>query len=267
MSTTLHALVLAGSDPSQPGDVATGEGLTNKALIEVGGVPMVRRVVDALRSSPRVGTIAVAGLETAAAAAAGIPHEVTLLPNHTALVDNLLSALEFYRARLGPDARILLLDADTPLLTGEMITWFVDACQPLDRDVYYAVVARSTVEEHFPGSKRTYLRTREGHFCSADLFVLHLDAVFRNEERLRSLIANRKSVISQVRLLGWGWVLRLLLGQIHLNELRDAGQRLLRVRGQVIELPFAEAAMDVDKPFQLAMVRNFDAHRQGRVRG
>lgn len=262
MTILLRALVLSGADPAQPGALALGEGVANKALIEVGGAPMVRRVIDALQSCPRISDITLVGLSAQEAAQAGIPETVMLLPNQPSLVDNVLAGMEHYRARLGEDARVLMLDADTPLLTGEMITWFVDACRPYDRDVYYAVVGRPAVEEVFPNSRRTYLRTREGRVCSADLFVLHIAAVLRSEARMRDLVARRKSVFAQLRLLGWSWVLRLLLGRIHLWELRAAAEKMLGVSGEVIELPFAEAAMDVDKDFQLAMVRNYWAQNR-----
>ncbi|MGL4651583.1 MAG: hypothetical protein ACRC1H_19405, partial [Caldilineaceae bacterium] len=55
---------------------------------------------------------------------------------------------------------------------------------------------------------------------------------------------------------GVGWLLRALLGRVHPNDLRGAAERLAGIQMRPIILPFAGAAMDVDKPFQLEIVRH-----------
>ena len=62
-------------------------------------------------------------------------------------------------------------------------------------------------------------------------------------------------------MLGIGWVFRLVLGLLHLDAVVEGVERYANITGKAVILPFADAAMDVDKPFQLAMVRNASAMR------
>jgi hypothetical protein len=48
------------------------------------------------------------------------------------------------------------------------------------------------------------------------------------------------------RLLGWGAVIRYLLGYLTLDEALDRLSRKFRLRIRAVILPYAEAAVDVD---------------------
>lgn len=259
MQPRMNALIMAGSNPADPGALARAEGVASRALIEVGSRPMVARVADAVRGSPRVAGVAVLGLPAGSVA---LPPEVIQLPAAGDLMDNLTAGLRFWAERQPADQRLFILGADTPLITPEIVTWFLDACQPADRDIYYGIVRRETVMAHFPDAHRSWLRTRDGRYCGADLFLAHIPTVLAHETWLRSLTARRKHVLAELRMVGWGWVVRLLLGQIRLWELRAAVERLLALRAGIVVLPFADIAMDVDKASDLAAVRHAAAQRR-----
>jgi molybdopterin-guanine dinucleotide biosynthesis protein A len=257
MPACYDAVVLAGRDTTGPGVLAAAEGVAQKALISVGGVPIVAHVLRAARACPRVRRIAVVGLDADLNSflSPDAQRDLCALPDAGGLVDNLFAGLRCFDADGRAASHVLVLAGDTPLLTPEALTWFVDACHPADREIYYAMVRRETVLAAFPTSQRSYLRTRDGRFCGADMALVHPSALVRQEERLRALVGRRKSVAAELRLLGWGWVLRLLLGRIRLPELYAAVERLSGIRGMAVELPFAGAAMDVDKPSDLTVVR------------
>lgn len=250
------AVVLAGQDPGRPDPLAAAEGQPHKALVEIGGRPLIVHVVRALAASPRIGEIAVVGLPPAAPAHFGCP--VHRLPNQPSLLDNAQAGVDFC-ASLSASDYVLVCGGDAPLLSGEAVTWFVDACRPFHRDLYWAIVARAAVESVFPTARRTWLRTADGDFCSADLFLVRAAAAHSADAPLRAALARRKRPLALVRLAGPGWVARLLLGRAHVRQLLGRVQQLFGVDAGAIVLPFPGAAMDVDKPQHLALLRAYAA--------
>lgn len=259
MQTRFNAIVLAGYDPEKPDPLTSGENNTHKVLIDVCGRPMIWYVVDALRRSPRIDRIAIVGLEPECGVELSAP--VHFLKNQSSLVANAMIGLEYFAQSDDPAKAILLVTGDTPLLTWQAITYFLDACQPADQDLYWGIIRRETMEAVFPGSRRTYLRTLQGSFCSGDLFLTRLSAVQRVAPKLHAFTTNRKNVLKQVRQIGVGWLLRLLLGRIHLYDLAAAVRHFASGTGNVVILPFAGPGMDVDKPHQLALARAYLASR------
>jgi molybdopterin-guanine dinucleotide biosynthesis protein A len=261
--TAVPAVVLAGQDPGRPDPLAAAEGKPHKALVEIVGRPLIAHVVRALAASPRIGEIAVVGLPPDVPVDFGCP--VHRLPNRASLLDNAQAGVDFC-ANLGGDGYVLVCGGDAPLLSGEAVTWFVDACRPFRRDVYWAIVARAVVESVFPTARRTWVRTADGEFCSADLFLVRAAAAHSADAPLRAALAKRKRPLALVRLIGPGWIVRLLLGRAHVRQLLGRVQERFGIAADVIVLPFPGAAMDVDKPQHLALLRNHAAAHPEKVR-
>jgi hypothetical protein len=74
-------------------------------------------------------------------------------------------------------------------------------------------------------------------------------------ETLRSLVGSRKSALEQARIIGFGLLFRLLIRRLSLAEAERRVARGIGVRGRAVPFPHAEIGMDVDKPFQLEIVR------------
>ena len=157
------ALVLAGSRPGAPDPVALAEGVAHKALAQVGGTPMLARVVAALREAG-VAQIAVSADEpavTALARALGC-RVIAPGPGPSASV-----AAGF--AELG--APMLVTTADHALLDAQWVRAFLSDT-PADADVAILLAHRDAVEQAAPGSRRTYLRLADGGWSGCNLFLL-----------------------------------------------------------------------------------------------
>jgi molybdopterin-guanine dinucleotide biosynthesis protein A len=252
MQTQFDVVILAGQDPRRPDPLASMHGVAHKVLIPIDGRPMIWHVVDALAGSERIGRVVVVGLGAEAGVAFSRP--VDFLPDQGSLLSNVVHGFSCLAAHGSPQRYALLTTGDIPLIRAEIIDWFIEACQPLDKDVYWGIVERRTMEALFPKSKRTYLRLVEGDFCSGDLYLGKIQAALGRQTILRQLVEHRKSILQQLRLLGPGVVLKFLLRRLRLADLLQLLQRLLELRGQTVILPFAEAGMDVDKPHQLEQV-------------
>ena len=257
MQERYNALILAGFDPEKPDPLTMSERQPHKALLDVCGKPMIWHVVNALHNCPRVAEIAVVGLN--ADCGVDFDCDVHFLDNQGSLIANSLHGLEFFAQRGDPQQRVLVVTADTPLLTWQAVTWFLDGCRPADQELYWGIVRRESMDAAFPGNKRTYLRTLQGQFCSGDLFLVHLPAARRLGDRIGEFMRNRKHLLLQLRAVGLLWVVRLLIGRINLWELVVALRKFTSGTGTVVILPFPGAGMDVDKPHQLAIVRAYMA--------
>ena len=79
--------------------------------------------------------------------------------------------------------------------------------------------------------------------------------VLENNEIWDRIIASRKNAFKQAALLGYDTLLLLLLRAITLEGAVNKVTKRLNLTGQAVVCPYAEVAMDVDKPHQLELLR------------
>ena len=265
MQERFDAVILAGYDRTKPqakaDPLVEQSGEPHKVLIKIAGQPMIWHVVKALTESQTVDRVVIVGLSAEDGVDFG--REVHYLPDQGRMLDNIVHGFTWLAQTKSPEQYGLLLTGDVPLLTGSMVDWFVKACQPLKKDVYWGIVEKQTMETTFPNSKRSYLRLMEGDFCSADLFLGTIHAALGRQALIQEMIDNRKNVFRQLRLLGLGVVVKFLLRRLRLHDVLGVVERGLGLSGAAIILPFAEPGMDVDKPHQLAQVLAYLEQRAG----
>jgi GTP:adenosylcobinamide-phosphate guanylyltransferase len=237
-------LVLAGQRPE--GDpMAAAAGIRLKAMLPVGGRPMLERVIDALRASHAVGSIVVSIPEPAALVGLGVEAlETEATPS--------LSVLAAIEQLSGP---VLVTTADHALLTPEMVDRFVAEARALvDADLLVGLVERRSIEALEPGARRTYWRFAGGAYSGANLFYLATAHARSAVTFWRQVEADRKRPWRIVRALGPGLLLGYLIGRLTLDQAMVRASRRLGCRVRAVVLPFGEAAIDVDKPADLAIV-------------
>lgn len=248
------AVVLAGSSPREDDPLAEHTRGRPKGLLPIAGRPMLAYIVDALAGSRYIRSIIVVGLPEEARPALLAP--VIHLPPQGDLFSNAEAGIH-YAATLIPNLTgILVSSADIPLITAAMVDRFIEKCLLTDHDVYYGLIERSVMEGRFPASRRSYVHLKEGDFAGADIFVVRPGAVAANRELWRRVADARKSALAQARILGGIWpVFKLLVHQMSLAEAEKRASRALNVRGRAVICADPEVGMDVDKPFQLEIVR------------
>ncbi len=257
------ALVLAASrgaaDP-----VARAEGLSHKCLVDTAGTPMLLRVLAALQASPSVGPIAISiedpllldalpGLASALAEGA-----LTALPSAGSPSQSVLQALD----SLADPFPLLIATADNPLLQPEMVEHFCGAALSGGADIAAAVASEEVTRRDFPGAQRTFLRFRDGRFSGCNLFALTgprgLEAVRIWDESGR----HRKRPWRLVASFGPVSLLLFLLGRLTLDQAVGRAAAVMKLRAAAVRMPFPTAAIDVDKPADLALVRQILASRE-----
>ena len=259
----LSALVLAGSrGPSDP--LALSQGARHRALLEVGGAPMLLRVLRALRATRGVAHITVSIEEPAALAS--LPELDALvragtLAIHRSLPSPSRSVQDVLASR--PDGQPLLVTtADHALLRPEIVERFLGDAEASGADLAIGLVAASLLRARFPDSRRTYLRFRDDGYSGANLFLFRTPQARRAAEFWVRAERFRKRPWRLVSAFGPVALALFLLRRLDLDQALERASRAIGARVAAIRLPFAEAAVDVDKPADLELARSLAAGDQ-----
>jgi GTP:adenosylcobinamide-phosphate guanylyltransferase len=262
-SPPFTALVLAGSrGPDDP--VAKAGGVAHKCLVPVAGVPMLARVALTLAECPSVGAIRVA-LEHPALLAA-VPELRPLLAagRCSALGTGATPSLSVLRAldELPDPLPWLVATGDHPLLTPAMVEHFCAAARATRADLAAGLTPAAVIRAAYPNAQRTYLRFRDGQYSGANLYALLGPEARRAIAFWRRAELERKRPWRLVRAFGWRPLLAYLLGRLTLDGAMARASRITGARIAAVALPFAEAAIDVDKPADLALAETILARRR-----
>jgi GTP:adenosylcobinamide-phosphate guanylyltransferase len=261
------AVVLAGSR-GEDDPLAQQQRVRHRALLEVAGVPMLLRVVRTLRQTTGVGTPVVSIDD---------PHALDGVPELASLVDE--GALRVHRSLASPsrsvldvleslgDAQpVLVTTADHALLTPEIARHFLDASEGSAADVLVGLVNRRVIEARLPESTRTYLRFRDDDYSGANLFAFRSAAARRAAAFWVRAERFRKQPWRLVRAFGPVSLLLFALRRLDLDAALERASRTIGARVEAVRLPFAEAAVDVDRPSDLALVTRLLEQRKAAKR-
>ena len=249
----MDALVTAGGIP-QPDELlypfTQGK---PKAMLDILGKPMVQWVLDALSGAKLVERVVLIGLTEENGVTCEKP--ITFIPNRISMIENILGGIHKV-LEINPSAtRVLMVSSDIPSITPEIVDWEVQNSLQTDVDLCYNVVTRQKIEARYPGSRRTFTRLKGLEVCGGDMHVIHTSVATANPAIWEKLIASRKNPVKQAAILGFGTLLLMLLRLITLEEAVKRVTSRLDMTGQAILCPYAEIAMDVDKPNQLELMR------------
>ena len=250
----MHAIISAGGYPKPDESLYPITQGGNKALIDIGGKPMLQWILDALNGCQRIEQVILVGLPEGVKVQSH--HPLTRVDNHGDLFENVRAGAETL-LRLDPAAEIsLLLPVDVPAVTTKMIDWMIDRINGQPYDIFYSVVERSVMEKRYPQSKRTYTHLKGMEICGGDVHAFRPAIAAQDNPLWERILAARKNPLKQASLVGLDTLFLLLTRQMTLEQTAAFISRKLGVRGQAVLLPYAEMGMDVDKDFQLEIMRN-----------
>ena len=248
----IDALVLAGRRSGETDPLAMIDDVAHKALLIAGGKPLIRRVCEALRASSRVERISIAAPEDIRDAIASV---IADIPNWN-FVDvqgspakSVMSSIEKI-----PDGRALLVTTcDHALLTPAIIREFLDAAR--GGAAAAACVEKGNYQRKFPGSRRTFIRLRDLSFSGANLFWFDGTRARGLADFWRRLETKRKNPAAMAREIGVFSALSYAMGLMTKAGLERTIKNKTGVEVKLAPVSDATAAIDVDKPEDLALVR------------
>jgi GTP:adenosylcobinamide-phosphate guanylyltransferase len=249
----MDAIITAGGIP-EPGDplypLTRGE---NKALLMMAGKSMLQWVLDAVAGAKSIEHVVLIGL--ADEVKVDYPRALRRIVDQGQMLANMRAGAAELR-RMNPQAaRMLIIASDLPLITAQMVDWMSQQAAGQGVDILYTMVERSVMEQRFPGSKRTYTHLKGMDVCGGDMNAASIDAVLRDNPLVNQLIESRKNPLKQAGIIGVDTMLLMLARQLTLDGGIKRVARRLKMTGMGMVVPYAEMAMDVDKPFQYELVR------------
>ena len=245
-------IMAAGRGPGDP--MAKAFSVSHKCLVPIAGQPMLARVVAAVQGCGQIGTIGVSIDQK------GIV-ETALGTNHHGLIEfasgdtapnSALRALE--SARLSWP--VLITTADHALLTPQMLDFFLDSAGRSDADVCVGLASKDTIMAAHPDTRRTYLRFGKDKVSGCNLYALKSPRALAAVKFWHKMDENRKKPWRLVFAFGPMALLRFAAGALDLKAAFAIASAKLNITAQPVLLPFARAAIDVDKPQDKELVEN-----------
>lgn len=252
--TKIDAVVTAGGIP-RPNDplypLTQGK---NKALLPIGGVPMVQWILDELGRAAYIQKVAVVGLDPAEA---GLTCRKPLgyVPNHGSMIGNVQAGAKWALAQNAATKYVFVVSSDIPTITAEMVDWNIATSLETDHEAYYSLIPAATMEQRFPGSRRTFFKLKEGRFSGSDMNLFQTALVGHYHPAWQAIVDARKNIFKQASRVGFDTLLLMLLGQMTIQGAEERVRTRLGVNGRTFIGRYAEAGMDVDKPHQYELVK------------
>ncbi len=258
----MDAIVTAGGIPLPEEPLYPATDGRPKATVDVAGRPMIQWVLDALCESANVDRIVMVGLTEKSGLQSSKP--IFYVSNQGKMVENLQAGARKVK-EVNPQAEyVLIVSSDIPGITSEMVDWVINTDMQWKVDIYYHLVEREVMEKRYPGCKRTWTHLKGLEVCGGDLNVGRIKLLLSDETDIWTRITDaRKSPLKQAALIGFGTAAKLLTGRLTLEEAEERVMKRLNITGKAIVCPYAEVGMDVDKLFQLEIMRE-DLQKQAK---
>jgi GTP:adenosylcobinamide-phosphate guanylyltransferase len=249
----MNAIITAGGKPGEKDLLFSETHGDFKAMLDVAGKPMIQWVLDAFDQAVSVEKVVVVGLPSNRRL--NSQKLIAWLEGGADMVENIRIGMRELLQVVPGNQKIIVASSDIPALTPKMVDWFADVINQNDRDFLYNVIEKHNMEQRFPGSHRTYLHLKDLDLCGGDINALSTRLLDDNSPLWLKLVEARKSPLQQAAILGFPLLVGMLLRRFSLEQAVERISQRLQIRGQAIVCPFAEMGMDVDKPFQLAILR------------
>ncbi len=251
----VNAVVLGGGNAD-----ARFEGYlvgATKGLIPLREKPGVQYVLEALRATPRVSKVALAGPpDLLGHPVAGLAE--VKLGGAGSIVDKLVAAAE----ALGTDRKLLMVTCDIPLASPPSLTEVIANC-PQDCAVFHPLVERAAAERDFPGHKWLFIKLDGLEVVTTNLLVFDPEWLLRRRDLAETVENLRQHPIRFALRWGLGFLLKYRLGLLTLDycERFFSGFLGAPCRGMVCE--HTGLAMDLDRPEDVTMIEHWLAEHMG----
>jgi GTP:adenosylcobinamide-phosphate guanylyltransferase len=251
----IDAVVLAGGEANRVHESLSGP----KSLISVAGRPMISYVMDALKDCAGLDNIVIS-IPPDADPAPFRAYSDRIVTSGSGVVDAVTAAIE----ALGVEGSILVASSDTPMISRAAVESFLESCRRAPADIHYSIVPQTAIEAVFPGTKRTYMRLKDGVFTGGNIHLADKETFIRNRDIGNQLFELRKNPLGILRLLGTLFMVKYLTGRLEISALESKAGDLLNAQVRAVVTSYPELGVDVDKPEDLELAETHMAGFQGR---
>jgi CTP:molybdopterin cytidylyltransferase MocA len=240
-------ILAAGRGPDDP--MAKAFGVAHKCTIAIAGKPMLQWVLEALRASPVIPPyVVVIDSAEAAYTASSNAIDIKIVPAANSAPASALKAV-----REIDQYPVLITTGDHPLLTPAMIDVMLNSAEQSEADFLVGLATRETIHAAHPETRRTYFNLGDVKVSGCNLFVVKTEAGLKLLQRWQHLEQNRKKPWKLVAAFGIKPILLYITGLMTAKRAFSFVSHSLGIAVEPVYLPFAEAAIDVDKPSDHAL--------------
>jgi len=257
-------LVLAGRrnghDP-----VAAEQGVSHKAIARVGGQPMLLNVLHALSASPWCGPLYISIDD------AHVLDTVRELRPFVAVSEvrrsgaSICTSIQAMISEGGIEPPFLVVTADHALLTPEMINHFWTrasrAAMDEKSDFALALVSKRAFSNIYPSSRRTFIWARDDQYSSCNMYAFLTPRSLTLLDFWADMENKRKRPLRLAAKFGLFNLGRYLLRLYAVKETFRRAGAVVGVNATAIEMPYPEAAIDIDTVQDLYLVEEILARR------
>jgi len=263
--TRYTALVLAATRGGPRDPLAQQGGVSHKAFIDLAGKPMLRRVVEGVIDSGRIGRVIVSiepdamdeAEQVLAGLDAGIP--IAFTPSRESIGISVAAIEQAF-----PDVLpMIITTGDNGLHTHEIVRSFCDQLDSVDADGALGLTNAHYVLDKYPDGARAFHRFRDGQFSSCNLYAFLSPEAFRG-----TAIFNGGGQFGKKpkRLIGAFGLVAFLVYKSRLLRVRPfIGflSRAIGVKTAPVFLPFAEGPIDIDRMSDWQLAERIIREREG----
>jgi GTP:adenosylcobinamide-phosphate guanylyltransferase len=228
--------------------------VAHKCTVPLLGTPMLEWVLSALRKTeiqkPYVVVIDNANV-------IDLSPDIQILPAKSSAPASAIAAIE--HIKFFP---ILVTTGDHPLLTPAMINFMLQEAAANGADVSVGLATAETITAEYPETKRTYFNLGGTRVSGCNLFAITSPNGLKLFERWQHLERNRKRPWKLVSAFGVLPILLFAFGMLTPARAFGYMSKRLGLKVAPVFLPFAEAAIDVDKPSDHALAERILEKRQ-----
>ena len=231
----------------------------HKCLIDIHGKPMIARVLDTLLAAPMVRQVLIS-IEDAATLA-DIPQAADPRVQAITSADNLYASVTHALAQAESGYPVIITTADNPLLSVDMLTHFCRELEQRKVDAAAAMTRAGVMRAKYPDGQRRFYGFRDDEYSNCNLYALVNPRALNAAKVFQHGGQFRKKIIRILRAFG---LFNLILYKLQVLTLDGFATRLSRsfgIRLAFIEMPFAEAPIDVDNERTLRVAREIIGRR------
>ncbi len=225
--------------------MAVAFNVDHKCMVPAGSVPMIVRVVEALITCEHIGNITIStDAISLTQQALGSFDGLQFAQSTESAPASIISALNNQNTRWP----VLVTTADHALLTPAMVEYFLTRSAASGADLTAGLASRETIMAGLPETRRTYLKFADLHVSGCNLFALNRPVSLNIVHFWKQADKNRKKPWKLIGAFGLAPFLTWMAGRLTLDRAFEIGSQRLGAMARPVLMPFAEAAVDVDKP-------------------
>lgn len=209
-----------------------------RALVQVEGEPLIRRVAQACLEVDQAGPVVVAGPE---ATRPHLPPGVLWAPAGRTAVDTALSGAQ----AVADSRRLLLCGADAAAVTAPALSDFLRRC-PGSARLAMPLVRREQFPRRFPGNLGIYVRLTEGRFTAGSQILIDAALLRERRELLARFVRLRKSQLAMASALGPQFAFDLIRGRLGVAEIEHRAGEIAGVECRAVLDCDPDLAFDMD---------------------